>query len=100
MTPSDTSAPRGNVRRPLLGAAVIVAILAAFKLLLHLFTATNYGLFADEFYFLAAGEHLAWGYVDMPPLTACRPGWSVPSLARRSSASICCRRCWAPAWSC
>ena len=79
MTPSDTSALRGNVRRPRLGAAAIVAILAAFKLLLHLFTATNYGLFADELYFLAAGEHLAWGYVDMPPLTAVQ-AWLVRSI--------------------
>jgi hypothetical protein len=48
----------------------IVAALAAVKLLLHLATAANYGLFVDELYFLACGEHLAWGYVDMPPLTA------------------------------
>jgi hypothetical protein len=49
---------------------VIVALFVAIKLLLHLATAANYGLFVDELYFLACGEHLAWGYVDMPPLTA------------------------------
>ena len=48
----------------------IVAYLAALKFLLHMMTAANYGLFVDELYFLACGEHLAWGYVDMPPLTA------------------------------
>ena len=48
----------------------IVAYIAAFKLALHLATANVYGLFIDELYFLACGEHLAWGYVDMPPLTA------------------------------
>ncbi len=53
-----------------LGGPAIVACLAAVKLLLHLATAANYGLFTDELYFLACGEHLAWGYVDMPPLTA------------------------------
>ena len=52
------------------GGPAIVASLAAVKLLLHVATAANYGLFVDELYFLACGEHLAWGYVDMPPLTA------------------------------
>ncbi len=49
---------------------LVVAALAVLKLVIHLATAGNYGLFTDELYFLAAGEHLAWGYVDMPPLTA------------------------------
>ena len=48
----------------------MVGYLAAFKLALHLATSGTYGLFIDELYFLACGEHLAWGYVDMPPLTA------------------------------
>ena len=70
MTATLTSAPRSHVHWAWLSATVIVVILAGAKLLLHLLTATNYGLFGDELYFLAAGEHLAWGYVDMPPLTA------------------------------
>jgi hypothetical protein len=70
MTTRETSSSRTNLRRPRLSAAVIVGILAAIKLLVHLLTATNYGPFGDELYFLAAGEHLAWGYVDFPPLTA------------------------------
>ncbi len=48
---------------------VVVAIAAA-KLLLHLATASRYGYFGDELYFLACGEHLDWGYVDQPPLIA------------------------------
>ena len=28
-----------------------------------------YGLFIDEFYYLACASHLAWGYVDHPPLS-------------------------------
>lgn len=49
---------------------LVVFSLAFLKLAVHLLTAGNYGLFVDELYFLAAGQHLAWGFVDMPPLTA------------------------------
>ena len=55
-------------RQLLLGAPAIVIYLVLAKLLVHLTTATNYGLFVDELYFLACGQHLAWGYVDLPPL--------------------------------
>ncbi len=44
-----------------------LAALAAAKLLLHLLTNMNYGLFIDELYYLACSEHLGWGYVDQPP---------------------------------
>ena len=48
---------------------------AAVKLLLQ-FVLTlwtlhlGYGYFRDEFYYLACGRHLAWGYVDHGPLVA------------------------------
>ena len=48
----------------------VVLYLAAAKLLFHLFTANRYGIFRDEMYYLACGEHLQWGYVDHPPLIA------------------------------
>ncbi len=51
-------------------AQVFVFGLAAVKLVFHLATAGRYGIFRDELYYLACGEHLDWGYVDQPPLIA------------------------------
>ncbi|HEY2093491.1 MAG TPA: glycosyltransferase family 39 protein [Thermoanaerobaculia bacterium] len=48
----------------------VVLLLAAIAFAFHEATAKLYGFFIDEIYFLACGQHLAWGYVDMPPLTA------------------------------
>src|SRR5271167_1709647 len=48
----------------------IVWYIAGSVLLLHLATASRYGYFGDEMYFMACGEHMAWGYVDQPPLIA------------------------------
>jgi dolichyl-phosphate-mannose-protein mannosyltransferase len=35
---------------------------------LHLATAARYGYFRDALYYLACSDHLAFGYVDLPPL--------------------------------
>ena len=35
---------------------------------LHMLTCTRYGYFRDALYYLACAEHLAFGYVDQPPL--------------------------------
>ena len=51
------------------GPAIVLYIAAA-KLFFHLLTATRYGIFRDEMYYYACSEHLAWGYVDQPPLVA------------------------------
>jgi hypothetical protein len=48
----------------------IVLYLALAKLAFHLLTAARYGIFRDEMYYVACSEHLAWGYVDQPPLIA------------------------------
>lgn len=50
-------------------ARAIVLYIAAAKLLLHLLTVARYGIFRDEMYYLACSRHMAWGYVDHPPLT-------------------------------
>src|SRR5215471_6313335 len=42
---------------------------------LHLATSTRYGYFRDALYYLACSEHLAFGYVDHPPLIAVL-GWT------------------------
>ena len=47
----------------------LVGPVAAAKLVLHLLWAGGYGLFRDELYYLACARHLAWGYVDHPPLS-------------------------------
>jgi 4-amino-4-deoxy-L-arabinose transferase-like glycosyltransferase len=51
-------------------AGALVAAIAAAKLLLHLYAGRHYGYFVDELYYLACARHLAWGYVDQPPLIA------------------------------
>src|SRR5436190_15378822 len=65
----------------------IVAVLAAIKFALHMATASRYGFFIDELYFLACGEHLAWGYVDFPPLTPAQ-AWLTRALFGDSAYSI------------
>lgn len=45
---------------------VYVIALAYFGL--QMATATRYGYFRDALYYLACSEHLAFGYVDLPPL--------------------------------
>ena len=44
----------------------VIVALAYFSL--HILTASRYGYFRDALYYLACSEHLAWGYVDQPPL--------------------------------
>ena len=53
-----------------------LAGIAFAKLALHLATARGYGLFRDEFYYLASTNHLAWGYVEHPPLSIALLGLS------------------------
>ena len=53
--------------------------LIACKLLLHFFTNHNYGLHRDEFLYWDQGNHLAWGFFEVPPLTPLM-GWLATSF--------------------
>lgn len=48
-----------------------IGALAFLKLAIHLASNAfmSYGIFRDEFYYIACSNHLAWGYVDQPPLS-------------------------------
>src|ERR1041385_3254046 len=47
-----------------------VAIIAATAFIIQIVTAARYGYFRDELYYIDCARHLAWGYVDQPPLIA------------------------------
>lgn len=51
------------------GDLQVLALLALVKLVFHLATSQGYGIFRDEYYYLACSDRLAWGYVDHPPLS-------------------------------
>ena len=67
VSPTLAAAPSTSASR---STSALVAYVASALLLLHLLTASRYGYFGDEMYYMACGEHLAWGYVDQPPLIA------------------------------
>jgi len=48
----------------------ILWFLAFVKLMLHFLTNGQYGYDGDELYYLAAGDRLAWGYTEFPPVVA------------------------------
>ena len=56
----DESLPRTGMR--------IVLLIAIAQLAVHCYFNNRYGYFRDEFDFLSCSNHLAWGYVDHPPL--------------------------------
>src|SRR5438034_8463683 len=66
---ADQAPVLNHARQSLLADGMpIVLILAFLNFLLHLYFNDQYGYFRDEFDYLACGDHLAWGYVDQPPV--------------------------------
>lgn len=54
----------------LYGPAMMVPIaLALVQVVLHLTLGLGYGIFRDELYYWDCSNHLAWGYVDHPPVS-------------------------------
>jgi hypothetical protein len=71
-TVSVSNLPR---RAPLRGIFWLSVAFALFKIALHIVTnilaqRAGYGIFRDELYYIFCGRHLAFGYVDQPPLAA------------------------------
>jgi hypothetical protein len=62
------SAPRRDPWSSLTGGMLIIWLIALAKLCFHIYFNNRYGYFRDEFDYMSCGDHLAWGYVDQPPL--------------------------------
>jgi 4-amino-4-deoxy-L-arabinose transferase-like glycosyltransferase len=65
---TELTAPDRHRQSLFAGGMLIVLVLSLAKFLFHCYFNNRYGYFRDEFDYMACGAHLAWGYVDQPPL--------------------------------
>ena len=72
----STKPAPGTTAKPAFASNGMLAVvgISAFSFVLHMIFNNRYGYFRDEFDYIICGRHLAWGYVDQPPL--------VPVLSR------------------
>ena len=67
-TETLTPAPGRDQRSFFASGMLIILAISVVKLLFHCYFNNRYGYFRDEFDYMSCGDHLAWGYVDQPPL--------------------------------
>jgi hypothetical protein len=67
-TTRTPSAPGRNHQSLIATGMAVVWAIALANLLFHIYFNNNYGYFRDEFDYMSCGDHLAWGFVDQPPL--------------------------------
>jgi hypothetical protein len=63
-----SSAPDRNHQSFFTTGMAVIWTIALTNLLFHIYFNNRYGYFRDEFDYMSCGDHLAWGYVDQPPL--------------------------------
>ncbi len=67
-TSLSSSTPASKVQSFFANGMAIVVAIAVAKFIFHCYYNNRYGYFRDEFDYMSCGDHLAWGYVDQPPL--------------------------------
>jgi len=68
MAGASTSVSARDQESLLASGMALIWLIALAKLLFHIYFNNRYGYFRDEFDYMSCGDHLAWGYVDQPPL--------------------------------
>ncbi len=66
----NNALPHGRAEGRWTSGPAWVLYIATAALAAQLLTSNRYGIFRDELYYLDCANHLAWGYVDQPPLIA------------------------------